>query len=151
MNNLIDFTLEGTPAISDADMGAWMEYLFEGQVKPTDATGVPVSLSAIDPNGNLVTIGTTTSDINGNYGLVYKPDVPGTYQIIASFAGSKAYGPSQSTTYLSVGEGPVVTPGPTATPESAADMYIIPATVGIIIAIAVATIVIVVLTLRKRP
>ena len=48
---------------------AWMEYLYENQAKPTNATGVPVSLSAIDPNGNLVTIGTTTSDINGNYGL----------------------------------------------------------------------------------
>jgi hypothetical protein len=150
MNNLIDFTLEGTPAISDASMTAWMEYLFEGQAKPTDATGVPVSLSAIDPNGNLVTIGTTTSDMNGNYGLLFKPDVPGTYQIIANFAGSKAYGPSTATTYLSIGEGPTVTPGPTATPESAADMYIIPATIGIIVAIVVAAIVIV-LALRKRP
>jgi outer membrane protein assembly factor BamB len=150
MNNLYDFTLEGTPAISDASMTAWMEYLFENQAKPTDATGVPVSLSAIDPNGNLVTIGTTASDMNGNYGLLFKPDVPGTYQIIASFAGSKAYGSSQSTTYLSVGEAPTVTPGPTATPESAADMYIIPATIGIIVAIVIAAIVIV-LALRKRP
>ena len=150
MNNLYDFTLEGTPAISDDSMDAWMEYLYQNQAKPTNAFGVDVSLSAIDPNGNMVNIGTTTSDVNGNYGLVFKPDVPGTYQILASFAGSKAYGASQSSTYLTVGDGPTVTPGPTATPDSVADMYLIPATVGIIVAIAIATIVIV-LALRKRP
>jgi hypothetical protein len=150
MNNLYDFTLEGTPAISDDSMDAWMEYLYQNQAKPTNAFGVDVSLSAIDPNGNIVTIGTTTSDVNGNYGVVFKPEVPGTYQILASFAGSKAYGASQSSTYLTVGDGPTVTPGPTATPDSVADMYLIPATVGIIVAIAIATIVIV-LALRKRP
>jgi hypothetical protein len=131
-------------------MDAWMEYLYQNQAKPTNAFGVDVSLSAIDPNGNFVTIGTTTSDVNGNFGVVFKPDVPGTYQILASFAGSKAYGASQSSTYLTVGDGPTVTPGPTATPDSVADMYLIPATVGIIVAIAIATIVIV-LALRKRP
>ncbi len=150
MNNLYDFTLEGTPAISDEYMGPWMEYLYENQAKPTDAYGVDVSLSAIDPNGNLVPIGTTTSDMNGNYGIVYTPDVPGSYQIIASFDGSKAYGPSSATTYLTVGEAPVITPGPTETSASAADMYILPATIGIIVALAIATIVIV-LALRKRP
>ena len=81
-NYNFDFTLQGTPAISDASMGRWMEYMFENQAKPTNATGVPVSLSAIDPNGNMVSIGTVTSDINGNYGLAFKPDVPGTYQIL---------------------------------------------------------------------
>jgi hypothetical protein len=146
----LDFTLKGTPAIADASMGRWMEYLYENQIKPANATGVDVSLIAIDPNGNTINVGTTTSDINGNYGIVFKPDVPGTYQIIASFAGSKAYGPSQSSTYLAVGEGPTTTPAPTATPASVADMYLIPAVIGIIVAIAIATIVIV-LALRKRP
>ncbi len=150
-NFLYDFTLEGTPAISDASMGSWMAYLYENQAKPTNATGVPVTLTAIDPNGNNVPIGTTTSDMNGNYGILFKPGVPGTYQIIASFAGSKAYGPSQSTTYLSVGEAAATaTPQPTAAPQSVADMYLIPATIGIIVAIAIATIIIV-LALRKRP
>jgi len=149
-NYNFDFTLQGTPAISDASMGRWMEYLYENQAKPTNATGVPVTLTAIDPNGNIINVGTTTSDINGNYGVVFKPDVPGTYQILASFAGSKAYGPSQDSTYLAVGVGPTTTPAPTAAPSSVADMYLIPATIGIIVAIAIATIVIV-LALRKRP
>ena len=147
----LDFALKGTPAISDASMGRWMEYLYEDQAKPTNATGVPVTLTAIDPNGNIINVGTTTSDMNGNYGVVFKPEVPGTYQILASFAGSKAYSPSQDSTYLSVGQAPATaTPQPTAAPQSIADMYLIPATIGIIVAIAIATIVIV-LALRKRP
>ena len=71
---------------------------------PTNAKGVPVSLDTIDPNGNLVHIGDVTSDINGNYGFAYTPEVPGTYQIIATFAGSSAYYGSTATTYLTVGE-----------------------------------------------
>jgi len=94
----LDFSLKGTPAISDASMQAWMEYMFMQQAKPTNAFGVDVSLSAIDPNGNLVPIGTTTSDMNGNYAIAYNPEVPGTYQIIANFQGTKAYGPSSATT-----------------------------------------------------
>ena len=66
MNNLYDFTLEGTPAISDESMGPWMEYLYENQAKPTNATGVPVELTAIDPNGNYIQIGSVTSDLTGD-------------------------------------------------------------------------------------
>ena len=48
----------GTPAISDASMSAWMEYLYMQQPEPNNATGVPVTLSYIDPNNNIYTIGT---------------------------------------------------------------------------------------------
>ena len=84
----LDFALKGTPAISDADQEAWMEHMFQGNTLPANAKGVPVSLDTIDPNGNLVHIGNTTSDMHGNYGLAFTPEVPGTYQIIATFAGS---------------------------------------------------------------
>ena len=110
----LDFSLKGTPAISDADQEAWMEHLFQGNTIPANAKGVEVTLEAIDPNGNLVSIGTTTSDMNGNYGFAYTPEVPGTYQIIATFAGSAAYGPSSGTTYLAVGN-EAATPAPTTT------------------------------------
>jgi uncharacterized protein YfaS (alpha-2-macroglobulin family) len=63
-------------------------YMFKNQIKLANATSVPVTLSAIDPNGNLVSIGTTTSDINGNYDIAFKPDVPGSFQILARFEGS---------------------------------------------------------------
>jgi len=37
---------------------------------------------------------------------MWEPPVPGTYQIIARFEGSAAYGPSSATTYLGVTEAP---------------------------------------------
>ena len=102
-----------------------MEYMFHQQPKPANAKGVPVSLDTIDPNGNLVHIGNTTSDISGNYALPYTPEIPGTYQIIAMFAGSKSYGPSTATTYLTIGEAPLTpTPQP-AVAQSPVEMYIL--------------------------
>ena len=102
-NDKLDFALKGTPAISDADMNAWMQYKFENQGFPANAKGVPVKLTAIDPNGNLQNIGTVTSDNAGNYGISWAPPVPGTYKITATFEGSESYGSSFATTYLAVG------------------------------------------------
>ena len=147
----LDFSLKGTPAISDASMQTWMEYMFMQQAKPTNAFGVDVSLSAIDPNGNLVPIGTTTSDMNGNYAIAYNPEVPGTYQIIANFQGTKAYGPSSATTYIIVEDAPSATSTPVPIPESVADTYFVPAIAGIIVAIAVVGAILALLLLRKRP
>jgi hypothetical protein len=83
-----------------------MEYMFMQQAKPKDAKGVEVILETLDPNGNFYEIGKTTSDMNGNFGYMWEPPVPGTYQIIARFEGSAAYGPSSATTYLGVAEAP---------------------------------------------
>jgi hypothetical protein len=147
-NDLVDFTLKGTPAISDEDMSAWMEYKFMQQAYPANAKGVDVTLDAIDPNGNFIHIGTTTSDINGNYGYAFTPEVPGTYQIIATFAGSKAYGPSSTTTYMTVGEAPPTPAEPQPAPaQPPLDMYLLYATIAIIIAIAIVGLMI----LRKKP
>jgi hypothetical protein len=151
INGNIDLALKGTPAISDEDMDAWMEYLFHKRPMPEDAKGVEVSLITIDPNGNQIDIGTTTSDNAGNYALSFIPEVPGTYQIIASFAGSKSYGPSFGTTYLLVEDETPTTPAPSAQPESIADMYFVPATAGIIIAIVIVGAILALLLLRKRP
>ena len=150
VNDNIDFTLRGTPAVSDEDMEAWMEYYFMGQAKPTNTKGVPVSIDTIDPNGNFFHIGDVTSDMQGNFGIAYDPPVSGTYQIIATFAGSKAYGPSVATTYMAVTE-------PTATPTQQPQLvlpptetYIALAAAAIIIAIAIVG-AIIMLMLRKRP
>jgi len=160
-----------TPAISDAYMTPWMEYMYEQKPFPSSATGVPVTLTAIDPNGNSQTIGTATSDISGSYGLMWIPPVEGTYQITATFAGSNSYGGSYDMTYMGVGPAaatpaPVATPTPTpvSTPTStpvataspspapqpeagpSTDMYVIAAAaVVIIVVVAVAA-----LVLRKR-
>jgi outer membrane protein assembly factor BamB len=150
INGALDRPLKGTPAISDASMDAWMEYMFHQRPKPTDAKGVEVNLATIDPNGNYIPIGTVTSDIYGNYGIPFTPEVPGQYQIIATFAGSNSYGPSASSTYLTIGDGPASTPAPTPVPESAADMYIVPGIAAIIVVIIIVGIAII-LVLRKRP
>jgi outer membrane protein assembly factor BamB len=158
-----------TPAISDESMSAWMEYLHMQKPIPGNATGVPLTLTAIDPNGNSQTIGTVTSDIGGSYGIEWTPPVEGKYSIMATFAGTESYGSSYATTYLSV-SAPAATPAPVATPTPtpvatptptpaataspspapqpeagpSTDMYIIAAVV-VIVVVAVAA-----LALRKR-
>ena len=146
-----DFVLKGTPAISDESMDAWMEYMYHQRPKPTDATGVEVVLETLDPNGNFYEIGRTTSDASGNYGLMFTPEVPGTYQIFARFEGSASYGSSSATTYLGIAEAPQATAPPTPAPPygQTADAYLLPATIGIIIAI-IAVGLVLVLMLRKR-
>jgi hypothetical protein len=116
-NDKFEFTLQGTPAISDEDMSAWMEYMFMNQEKPKDAEGVEVVITTTDPNGNTYELARTTSDENGEYGCLIEPPVPGKYKIMASFEGSKAYGPSSASTYLWVEEAPA--PAQTIEPEPA--------------------------------
>jgi len=147
-NDKFDFTLRGTPAISDEDMSAWMEYKFMQQGRPADAKGVEVVLETLDPNGNFYEIGNTTSDINGNYGIMWEPPVPGEYQIIATFAGSAAYGPSQATTYMGVAETPEPTPAPTPTPAPMTDTYVIGFGSAAVIAIVIGFAILILL--RKR-
>jgi outer membrane protein assembly factor BamB len=143
----------GTPAISDDSMSAWMEYLYQQQPKPANATGVPVTISAIDPNGNYVTLGNTISDASGFYSFTVDTSQlgagPGKYTIIATFAGSDSYYSSSSETAISVSAVPAATAPPTSPPASLADLYLVPGIAGIIIAIAVVGAVIV-LMLRKR-
>lgn len=112
-----------TPAISDTDMTAWMEYVHMQKPIPVNATGVPVKLTAVGPDGRTTDIGTTTSDIGGSYGIMWTPTLEGKYYITATFAGSESYGSSFATTYLGVGPAPSLapsaTPSPTATPTAA--------------------------------
>ena len=150
INGGLDTPLKGTPAISDDDMTAWMEYIYMQQAKPENAKGVEVTLNAIDPNGNNVPIGKVTSDINGNYAIPYTPEVPGTYHIIATFKAAKSYGPSSETTYITVA-GSTATPAATAQPQTIADMYFVPAIAAIIVLLALVLVILAVLMLRKRP
>jgi outer membrane protein assembly factor BamB len=108
------------PAMSDASMGTWMEYLYMQKPKPANATGVSVKLTAYDPNGNSQNIGSTTTDINGKYAITWTPTLEGTYYVVAEFEGSNSYWSSQDTTYFAVGPAsaviqPTVAPTTTAT------------------------------------
>jgi hypothetical protein len=141
----------GVPAVSDASMTPFMEAIYMQQPMPTNTTGVPVSISVLDSNGNYRQIGSTTSNADGMYTLTWTPDIAGNYTVIASFAGSESYYPSHADTSFAVD--PVApTPIPaTPAPQSAADMYFVPAVAGIIIAIVIATIINAMLLRRKRP
>jgi hypothetical protein len=149
--------LDDVACVSDASMSTYMEYLYDQQ--PIDGmnhnktvTGVPVTISAIDPNGNLVTIGSTNSDSSGTYALTWKPTLAGEYTITASFAGSNAYGSSWAETHAVVVESQV-TSTPTATTSTVglattSDLltYIAVAVIAMIITVAIATL----LILRKH-
>ncbi|MCW4002398.1 MAG: hypothetical protein NWE95_00590 [Candidatus Bathyarchaeota archaeon] len=138
----------GVPAVSDSSMTDWMQYVHMQYPRPTDVTGVDVTISVIDPNGNVYDVGTATSDARGFYSCVFEPEVPGKYTILASFAGTKGYYGSFAETAINVEEAPQATEQPIVEEkQSMADMYFIPAVIAIIVAIAIAT----VLILRKKP
>ena len=140
----------GVPAVSDASQSQWMLYVYKQFEMPTNATGVPVTISVVDANGNFRTIGETTSDSTGSYSLSWMPDISGKYTVIATFAGSKAYYGAYDQTAFVVDEATATaTPQPTQAP-SAADLYILPGIIGIILAIVVCF-AITILLLRKRP
>ncbi|MCW4017424.1 MAG: PQQ-binding-like beta-propeller repeat protein [Candidatus Bathyarchaeota archaeon] len=117
---------KGRPAISDVDQQAWMEYVYQQQIKPTDAAGVPVHITAIDPNGNFQDIGTATSDILGNYVIHWVPPVPGLYTVTAEFEGSNSYYASEAGISFYVAEPtaaavtPATTPAHTVAPTASA-------------------------------
>jgi hypothetical protein len=143
----------GLPCVSDASMNAFMSAVYEQQPMPTNVTGVPVTLTAIDPNGNLVTLGTTTSDASGTFSLTWTPpSVPGNYAIIATFAGTGGYYGSSAETHVYVGSAPTPPP-PTASPPtglaSTGSLELGIALIAVIIIVIGA--ILAVLMLRKKP
>jgi len=142
--------------VSDASMSTYMQYVYMQTPIPAGVTvtGVPVMLTAIDPTGATINIGTATSDISGKYSFAWTPPTAGQYTIVATFAGDDSYGSSSGETALLVANAPSATPtlAPTVSPlavATTADLatYVIAAAIAIIIAIAILG----VLILRKRP
>ena len=147
----------GTPCVSVASMATQMEYIHMQQPQGglfgnVTITGVPVTLIAIDPNGNTINIGTTTT--NGYYGTfsyAWTPPGPGQYTIIASFAGDNSYGSSSTSSALGVNAGPAGTTTTTTTQtqpeESPTAMYTLAAVIVLIILVIIA---IVIMVARRR-
>jgi len=102
----------GTPCVSADSMTTQMEYLhlqspIDGIWHNETITGVPVTLTAVDSDGNWIDIGTvTTSGYYGTFGLAWTPPKEDTYEIIASFEGDDSYGSSGASTFVTIGPAP---------------------------------------------
>jgi hypothetical protein len=139
----------GVPAVSDASQSQWMLYVYKQFECPTNASGVPLTVSVVDSNGNYRVVGTATSDSSGHYSYIWKPDITGAFQIYVTFAGSAAYfGSSATATFYSDTASATQAPAATQAP-TAADLYFIPAIVGVIIAIIVVGAVLALLVTKK--
>jgi hypothetical protein len=117
----------GVPAMSDQSMGTWMEYVYMQKPKPTNAIGVPVHLTATDPNGNYQDIGTILSDDHGVFTTAWTPPVPGLYKVTATFAGSNSYFSSDAETSFVVLKAPAAVPV-AATPTTTTPAPTVPST-----------------------
>jgi hypothetical protein len=139
----------GVPAVADQAMSDWMKYVYIQFPRPTNATGVEVTLSVVDANGNYRDIGKTTTNADGFFTLAWAPDIEGTYTVYASFAGSESYWPSHAVTSFSVSPA-----SPTQTPQGSGgnpmDAYIIPGIVAIVITVIVVGIVLALIMVRRR-
>ena len=140
----------GLPAVSEDSMSAFMAYAYMQMEKPTNTTGVPVTLSVLDSNGNFRKIGTATSDASGYFTYNWTPDIQGTYTVYASFGGSISYWPSQAETSFAVDPAaPTITSAPQPVGLATTNdlmTYMAISVVAIIIAIAIVG----TLTLRKK-
>ena len=142
-----------TPAVSEADMSQWMDYLYGQNAtllnSPPAPNGVPVTILVRDANDNYRIIGQTTSDSKGFYKLSWTPDIIGDYTVYASFAGSDSYWSSNAVTAFNVEE-PAATQPPNDTRNpSVVDLYFIPAVAAIMVLIAIGFAV-TIMVLRKK-
>ena len=132
-------------------MSRFMEAVYQQQPMPTNLTGVPVTLSVFDANGNYRTIGTTTSSGRGTFAYTWTPDIPGDYTIIATFVGSAGYYGSDAEDHFYASE-PAATPAPTQAPiSSIADTYLLPGIIAIIIVIIIIGALIMLMLRSQRP
>jgi hypothetical protein len=142
----------GTPCVSKDSMTTQMEYLhlqqpIAGIWNNETIKGVPVSLDAVDPNGNPEHIDLVTSEgYSGTFASTWEPKIAGQYTVTATFMGDDSYGSSFATTYVSVSEAPqaTATPEPKEAPDYSALLY------GILVAVIIAIVIGLVLLFWKR-
>jgi len=142
----------GLPAVSDDSMSDWMLYAYKNFPRPTNTTGITLSIDVVDGNGNYRNIGTTQTDAIGAYSFAWKPDISGQYTVYVTFAGSKSYYGSSAETAFVVDDTPDSPPTLTQTLTGLATtndivMYLAIGVVAIIIAIAIVGL----LLLKKHP
>lgn len=144
----------GTPCVSIDSMDVQMDYLhlqrpIGGLFNNETIQGVPVTLSALHQDGSFVDLGVTTTDgYYGTYGISWTPEKEGIYQIIASFAGSDAYGSSADSTYVAVG--PQAASYTPTEPKSETTLISTEAAIIIVVAVAAIAAVVSFLVYKKR-
>jgi hypothetical protein len=116
----------GVPAVSDESMSAWMEYVYMQKPKPTNATGVPVKLTAVAPDGAVIDIGTVTSDTDGKFAIMWAPPKEGLYKVTATFEGSNSYYGSHATAYVGVEPAPAASPSVSPSPSASVSPSVSP-------------------------
>ncbi len=132
-----------TPAISDADIGAYMAFVHQQQPCPEILNGVTVKLQAINANGETTDLGTVNSDGYGLFKKLWTPSATGEYTIVATFEGTNSYGSSYAASAIGISASPDSEQTTTSGPEL---MYIAAIALIAILVLAIA----VVLILRKR-
>jgi len=142
----------GVPCASDSSESLWMEYVYMQQPEPTNFTGVPVTLSVTDSNGNHYTIGTAVTNSMGEYGLTWTPIIQGNYTLYATFAGNNAYYGSSASTYFYAGApAPTAPPYPTPVTGLASSATVELGIAAVIIVIVIIGAILAVIMLRKKP
>ncbi len=135
-----------SPCVSKDSMSTQMEYLHLSQphgglFNNETIIGVPVSIDAVDSNGNPIHIAdVTTEGYSGTFGYTWYPAIEGQYTITATFMGDDSYGSSYATTYATAAKGPVTTPTPTPLTLAAQtpfELYFAISTIAIILAVAI--------------
>lgn len=140
---------QGVPAVSDSSQSEWMLFVWKQFEHPTNITGVPVSIDAIDSNGNYRHIGSTTSDGNGHYSFSWTPDIVGGYTVIATFEGSKAYYGAHTETSINVASAPSPTATLTSPGTSTVEQWFFPSIIALFIVVIIIGIVLALLIRRK--
>ncbi|XHH09040.1 MAG: PQQ-binding-like beta-propeller repeat protein [Candidatus Bathyarchaeia archaeon] len=146
---------QGTPCVSKDSMATYMEYLhmqkpIDGLYHNITVTGVPISIDAIDPNGNAVHIADVTSDMSGTFSYTWTPEMAGDYAITATFMGDDSYGSSWAETHATVVNAPEATATSSPISFDSINNTLMTTAIGIGAAIILAIVLATVILIKKR-
>jgi hypothetical protein len=140
----------GAACVSKESMTEWMEYLHMQHQMPANVIGVPVSIDAVDPNGNYIHIGDAVSDASGTFSYTWTPANAGDYTITATFMGDDSYGSSWAETHATVVEAPAATPTSSPTNFDSINSNVTTMIIAGVVAIIITVVLVCLLILRKR-
>ncbi len=139
-----------TACVSKESMTGWMEYLHMQHQMPANVIGVPVSIDAVDPNGNYVHIGDAVSDASGTFSFTWTPTNAGDYTITATFMGDESYGSSWAETHTTVVNAPEATPSTSPISLDSINSNLTTTVIAGVVAIIITVLLVGLLILRKK-